>query len=101
MALPLLAAMTPTQCLIAHKAYDADLLRNWLVEWKIEPVHPGQAARNVALLLNRKAYRRRNVIERMFGSVEGCNRMATRYYRLATNYSAAIALIAMVNQWLV
>jgi transposase len=100
MALPLLEAMTPTQRLIADKAYDADRLRNWLVEREIEPVIPGRAVRDVVYPLNRKAYRRRNVIERLFGRLKNWRRIATRYDRLAVNYLAAIALIATVTQWL-
>ncbi|KTQ85253.1 transposase, partial [Aureimonas ureilytica] len=46
------------------------------------------------------AYRRRNVIERMFGRLKNWKRIATRYDRLAVNYLAAIALIATVTQWL-
>ena len=100
MALPLLEAMPPTQRLIADKAYDADRLRNWLVEREIEPVIPGRAARDVIYPLNRRAYRRRDIIERMFGRLKNWKRIATRYDRLAINYLAAIALIATVTQWL-
>nr|WP_244639445.1 IS5 family transposase [Aureimonas endophytica] len=100
MALPLLEAMRPAQRLIADKAYDADKLRTWLIERQIEPVIPGRAARGVVYPLNRKAYRRRNVIERMFGRLKNWKRIATRYDRLAVNYLSAIALIATVTQWL-
>lgn len=54
--------MRPTKRLIADKAYDADKLRTWLPEHEIEPVIPGRAARDIVYPLNRKAYRRRNVI---------------------------------------
>ncbi len=100
MALPLLEALKPTKRLIADKAYDADKLRNWLVDRQIEPVIPGRAARSVVYPLNRKAYRRRNVIERMFGRLKNWKRIATRYDRLAIHYLAAIALISTVTQWL-
>ncbi len=100
MALPLLEAMRPTKRLIADKAHDADKLRTWLSEHEIEPVIPGWAARDIVYPLNRKAYRRRNTIERMFGRLKNWKRIATRYDRLAVNYLAAIALIATVTQWL-
>lgn len=100
MAIPLLEALAPTKRLIADKAYDADRLRNWLNERRIEAVIPGRAARDVVYPLNRAAYRRRNVIERMFGRLKNWKRVATRYDRLAINYLAAIALIATVTQWL-
>lgn len=68
MAVPLLEALAPTRRLIADKAYDADRLRAWLQEKGIEAVIPGRAARAVAYPLNRAAYRRRNVIERMLAT---------------------------------
>ena len=68
MAMPILEALAPARRLIADKAYDADRLRTWLEDKGIEAVIPGRAARAVAYPLNRAAYRRRNVIERLFGS---------------------------------
>ncbi len=99
MALPLLQAMRPTKRLIADKAYDADKLRTRLIQRENEPVIPGRADRDIVYPLNRKAYRRRSVIERMFGRLKNWKRIATRYDRLAINYLAAIALIATVTQW--
>ncbi|MBN9435366.1 MAG: IS5 family transposase [Bosea sp.] len=100
MAQPMLEAMAPNRRLIADRAYDADRLRDWLGERGIEAVIPGRASRNVAYPLNRAAYRRRNVIERMFGKLKNWKRIATRYDRLAVNYLAAIALVALATQWL-
>jgi transposase len=100
MAVPILEALAPTRRLIADKAYDADRLRTWLEEKGIEAVIPGRAARAVAYPLNRAVYRRRNVIERMFGHLKNWKRIATRYDRLAVNYLAAIVLVATVTQWL-
>jgi transposase len=100
MAVPLLEGLAPTKRLIADKAYDADRLRDWLQVRGIEAVIPGRAARAVVYPLNRVAYRRRNVIERMFGWLKNWKRIATRYDRLAINYLAAIALVATVTQWL-
>ena len=100
MAMPMLEALAPAQRLIADKAYDADRLRDWLQGRGIEAVIPGRAARSVVYPLNRAAYRRRNVIERMFGRLKNWKRIATRYDRLAVNYLAAIVLVAAVTQWL-
>ncbi len=98
MAEPLLEAFAPKRRLIADKAYDADRLRDWLKVRRIEAVIPGRAARNVVYPLNHKAYRRRNIIERMFGRLKNWRRIATRYDRLAVNFLAAIALIATISQ---
>ncbi len=100
MAIPLLDAFPPARRLIADKAYDADKLRTWLKDRHIEAVIPGRAARDVVYPLNRPAYRRRNVIERMCCRLKNWKRIATRYDRLAINYLAAIALVATVTQWL-
>ena len=100
MALPILEALAPAKRLIADKAYDADRLRAWLQDKGIEAVIPGRAARAVVYPLNRTAYRRRNIVERMFGRLKNWKRIATRYDRLAVNYLAAISLVATVTQWL-
>ena len=100
MAMPMLEALAPAKRLIADKAYDADRLRTWLQDKGIDAVIPGRAARAIAYPLNRAAYRRRNVIERMFGRLKNGKRIATRYDRLAINYLAAIALVATITQWL-
>lgn len=100
MAMPLLEAIAPAKRLLADKAYDADRLRNWLADRRVEAVIPGRATRNAAYPLNRTAYRRRNVIERMFGKLKNWKRIATRYDRLAVNFLAAIALVALATQWL-
>ena len=83
MAVRMLEALAPAKLLIADKAYDADRLRTWLQDKGIEAVIPGRAARAVVYPLNRTAYRRRNVIERMFGRLTKWKRIATRYDRLA------------------
>jgi transposase len=75
-------------------------LRDWLNQRGIEAVIPGRAAREVVYPLNRAAYRRRNIIERMFGKLKDWKRIATRYDRLAVNFLAAITLVALVTQWL-
>ncbi len=91
--------MVPPKRLLADKAYDADSLRNWLVARQVKPVIPSTAARRTPYPLDRRAYRRRNVIERLFGRLKNWRRIATRYDRHAQNYLAAIALVAIVTEW--
>jgi transposase len=100
MAVPMLKAFAPAMRLVADKAYDADRLRNCLKHKGVEAVIPGRAARTSVNPINRAAYRRRNIIERMFGRLRNWKRIATRYDRLAINYLAAIALVATITQWL-
>jgi len=100
MAIPLLEAARPTRRLLADKAYDADSLRQWLTEAKIKAVIPSTAARKIPYPLDRKAYRRRNVIERLFCRLKNWRRIATRYDRLAANYLSAVALVAALIAWI-
>ena len=99
MAVPLLSVSAPSRRLIADKAYDADSLRKWLDARRIKAVIPSTASRTVPYTLDRRAYKRRNVIERLFGRMKNWRRIATRYDRLARNYMAAIALVAIVAEW--
>ena len=99
MALPLLSAVAPPRCLIADKAYDADSLRDWLKARRIRTVIPSTATRTVPYRLDRSTYRRRNLIERLFGRLKNWRRIATRYDRLARNYLAGLALIALATEW--
>ena len=99
MAIPLLDGISRPRRLVADKAYDADSLRTWLKRRGIKAVIPSTATRNTPYPLDRIAYRRRNVIERMFGKLKNWRRIATRYDRLARNYLAALALVSVVIAW--
>ena len=67
MAIPLLGAVAKPKRVLADKAYDADSLRRWLKQRKevraAIPCHRLQARPN---RFDRAAYKRRNVIERLF-----------------------------------
>ena len=95
----MLEAARPAKRLLADKAYDADSLRQWLEKEKIKAVIPSSAARRTPYPLDRKAYRRRNVIERLFCRLKNWRRIATRHDRLATNYLSAVALVSAVIAW--
>ena len=99
MAPRLLGAMEAPRRLIADTAYDADSLRRWLAEQGVEAVIPSSAARTLPYPLNRAAYARRNLIERLIGRLKNWRRIATRYDRLARNYLAALALVSATTEW--
>lgn len=99
MAVPLLGAVAPPRRLIADKAYDVDGLRRWLKARRVKAVIPSTATRTVPYPLDRAAYRRRNRIERLFCRLKNWRRIATRYDRLARNYLAALALVAVAAEW--
>ncbi|MCW2308872.1 transposase [Rhodobium gokarnense] len=95
-----LEGIAPPKRLIADKAYDADRFRNWLKVRNIKAVIPSKAIRNRPYPFDRIAYRRRNVVERMFGKPENWRRIANRYDRLARNYLAALAIVSIVIAWI-
>ena len=99
MAVPLLETVAPPPRLIVDKAYDVERLRRWLTERHVKAVIPSTATRTVPFPIDRRAYRRRNLIERLFCRLKNWRRLATRYDRLARNYLAAFALVATVSQW--
>ena len=92
--------MAPPKRLIADKAYDVDRLRSWLKVRRIKAVIPSTATRTVPYPLDRAAYRRRNLIERLLCRLKNWRRIATRYDRLARNFLAGLALIAVVTEWI-
>lgn len=100
MAIPLLEGIATPKRLLADKAYDADKLRSWLKKRRIKAVIPSTASRAKPYPLDRAAYKRRNVIERLFCRLKNWRRIATRYDRLAENYLAGIALVSIVIAWL-
>ena len=100
MAAPLLGAVAKPKRLLADKAYDADSLRRWLKQRKIKAAIPSTASRRTPYPLDRAAYKRRNVIERMFCKLKNWRRVATRYDRHAQNYLSGLALAAIMIAWI-
>ena len=99
MAIPLLEGLPRQKRLIADKAYDAMSLRRWLKRRRIRAVIPSLATRTFPFPLDRRAYRRRNLIERLWCRLKNWRRIATRYDRLARNYLAGLALVSVVVAW--
>jgi transposase len=77
-AIPLLEGLPRPKRLIADKAYDAMTLRRWLKRRRIKAVIPFLATRTFPFPLDRKAYKRRNVIKRMWSRLKNWRRIATR-----------------------
>ena len=57
------------------------------------------SSRTVPYKLNRKVYRHRNLIERLFCRLKNWRRIATRYDRLARNFLSGLALVAVAAEW--
>jgi putative transposase len=86
--------------LIADRAYDANSLRNWLAQHQIKAVIPPNPTRKHPAKYDVKAYRGRNLIERMFCRLKDFRRIATRYDKRADNYLSAILLAAAITWWI-
>ena len=88
--------------LAGDKAYSAGWIRERLARLGILAVIPkrlDERLRSGDLPFDRKAYRRRNVIERCVGWLKECRRVATRFEKLALNYLAMVKL-AMIHRCL-
>ncbi len=99
-ATALLNSLPDAEWLLADRGYDADWLREALKDKGIRPCIPGRKSRNTAIRYDKRRYRRRNRIERMFGRLKDWRRVATRYDRCPKVFLSAIALAALVIFWL-
>ena len=95
----IVGAVAPSERLLADRAYDAEAFRYWLRDRGTDAVIPSTRSRKTPFPLNRSAYARRNVVERLFCRLKNWRRIATRYDRLARNYLSAIALVSAVTAW--
>ncbi len=86
--------------LIADKAYDANSLRQLLVDQGAKPVTPSTMSRPQPIPYSKALYQQRNLIERMFARLKDFRRIATRYDKLARNFLAGALIAATVLWWL-
>jgi transposase len=95
----LLGPLPAPQFCAADTAYDSNGLRQFMTERGTVPVIPNNPTRKTNHPFDRKPYRQRNVIERMFSRLKDWRRIATRYDKLAHTYTSAIAIAALVTWW--
>lgn len=95
----LIGALPPALFLAADTAYDSDRLRGFLADRGTIPVIPNSPTRKRIQPFNPTAYRRRNAIERMFCRLKDWRRVATRYDKLAVNFTAAVFIAAIITWW--
>lgn len=96
----LAAAGRPVRSLLGDKGYDANSLRALLAEQGTSAVIPSTASRKVAIPYDKRAYRKRNLVERMFCRLKDFRRVATRYDKLARNFLAGTMIAAALIWWL-
>jgi transposase len=83
---------TTPERLIGDKGYDSDEIRSDLAG--IEPVIPPRSNRTKPIGYDRKAYKRRNLIERCVNRLKQFRRIATRYEKNARAYLSMLGLAA-------
>ena len=91
--------MPPARVLAADTAYDSNGLRQFLAERGTLPVIPNNPTRKNKHPFDAQAYKAKNIIERMFCRLKDWRRIATRYDKLAINFTAAIAIAAIITYW--
>ena len=82
--------------LLADRAYDARSLRGELAERHIEAVIPPNPTRKHLSRYDTRAYRGRNIIERVFCRLKDFRRIATRYDKRADMFLSAAHLAAAI-----
>jgi transposase len=85
---------------LADRGYDAGWFREGRMDKGIRPCIPGRKSRKTTIKYDKRRYKRRNRIERMFGRIKDWRRVATRYDRSPTVFLSAIILAATVIFWL-
>ena len=87
------------EALAGDKAYSSQAIRDWLKARGIKDVIPTKSNEEPRPGFDKKAYRRRNVIERCIGWLKECRRILTRFEKLAVNFVAMFKL-AMIRRYL-
>ena len=82
--------------LLADRAFDANWLREVLIEAKIEAVIPPKSNRRFPAEFDRDTYKWRHLIENFFGKHKEYRGIATRCCKTDTSFSAFISLASTV-----
>jgi transposase len=84
----------PVAAVAADKAYDSDAIRADLEGRGIEPAIPPLKCRKRPIAYDKKIYRQRNKVERLFSKLKQFRRVATRYDKLDLSFLAFVHLTA-------
>lgn len=76
------------QRVAGDKGYSYKPVRRWLRRHHIEPVIPTRKDQRRDEGFEKETYRRRNIVERAVGWLKWCRALATRYDKLAVNFTA-------------
>ena len=92
----MLAGFKPKHVL-ADAAYDSDAIRKRIRAAKAKACIRPNPTRKRKRRYDRRRYKHRNVIERFFGRIKQCRRVATRYEKKAANFAAFAWLAAGIT----
>jgi transposase len=84
--------------LAGDKGYSYGSVRRWLRRHRIQAVIPTKSNQPPQENFDRKAYRRRNVVERFVNWMKENRRLGTRYEKLAVNFQV-MAKFAMIRRY--
>ena len=84
---------------IADKGYDSDEFRERIRDCKSEPVIPGRKNRNEKIEYDKTIYGARSLVENAFCKLKQFRAVATRYDKLARNFSGMVTM-ACIMTWL-
>jgi transposase len=80
------------RAVVADKGFDSNAIREQIRRDHRRVVIPARACRKVNLRHDKKLYRERNRIERLFNKLKHFRRIATRYEKLAKTFLACVHL---------
>ena len=83
--------------IVADTAYDSDAIRQRGKQLKAKVCIKPNPSRNVKKRYDKAVYKHRNQIERFFGRIKRCRRIATRYEKKAINFAGFIWLAALIT----
>ncbi len=83
--------------IIADAAYDSDAIRKRARQLRAKVCIKPNAGRKMKKRYNRTVYKHRNLIERFFGRIKRCRRIATRYEKKPANFAGFIWLAALIT----
>jgi transposase len=81
---------------IADKGYDSNAFVTTVTDSGAQAVIPPRSNRKELRSYDEELYKERNLVERLFQKLKHYRRVATRYERLAKNYSSILALVSTV-----
>ena len=95
----LLEVLPSARFCAADTAYDANALRSFLQGRGTTPIIPNNSTRKHFHPFDKQAYKRCNLVERMFCRFKDWHRIATSYDKLVRNFLSAVALAAIIIWW--